>query len=196
MLRVLPWITDPAIEFIDGWIAHRQKSSPIKTFEFGLGNSTLWFLNKNHHVTSVDHDPLWIKKVECVAELFGLKSQLNAMYCQRPYFQMYKEPNYDIISIDGRDRVQCLNRVIEIGIPEDAILVLDNTERISHGSYAEYVHILKNYCLIHFEQPFVFGLPEHQATLKDRAGHRVGHRWITTIAYNIKNQYTSMGRPL
>ncbi len=97
-----------------------------------------------------------------------------------------------MIFIDGRDRVDCLKRVLQTGIAKDAIIVLDNTERVSGGPYAEFNDLLSEFKLIHFEQPQILGIPN--STKVDRAGWRVGHRWVTTIAHKNTNDYTSTGR--
>lgn len=62
MLRVLPWVTDGAIDFLDTFISERRKMGfTTKVFEFGSGNSTLYFLSKGCFVTSVEHDANWAK---------------------------------------------------------------------------------------------------------------------------------------
>jgi len=194
MLRVLPWITDPSIEFLEGYInSKRGANAPqLKIFEFGSGNSTLWFLSKGCYVTTMDHDKAWSNKVQSVADTFGLKHNLNSYHKTRPYWEYYDNPNCDIIFIDGRDRVECLKQVMRVGFSDHSLLVLDNTERIT-GEYSEYKNLLKSLNVIHFEQPFQSGLPADLSTLKDRAGLRVGHRWITSIAYNNKMNYTTSG---
>jgi predicted O-methyltransferase YrrM len=197
MLRILPWITDPAIDFIEGWIDSHPMKSQLKVFEFGTGNSTLWFLQKNCRVTTVDNNPSWTRAVETAAHAFNLSSHLTSYCAERPYTKYYEKFDYDIVFIDGRDRVSCLERVIDIGFPKLGILVLDNTERISTGQYKDYMRLLESFHLIHFEQPFVSGIDPSHATLKDKAGYKVGHRWITSVAFDPSyGHVTSAGKKL
>ena len=90
-------------------------------------------------------------------------------------------------------------KVLEVGISDDCILLLDNTERVSGpnyngGKYVEYRELLKDFEQIHFEHPCVPGVDPKQGNYSDRAGHRVNHRWITTIAYkNNLKKFTTAG---
>lgn len=195
MLRILPWITDGAVSFLEGWIESHHRKSELKVFEFGTGNSTLWYLAKNCHVTTVDDNPKWTKTVNQAAEAFGIQNKLISICSERPYSNQYQNDNYDLIMIDGRDRVECLKKVLAVGFRKDSLLVLDNTERIASGEYVEYLQLLKGMKLIHFEQPLESGKP--LTAIKDRAGQKVGHRWITTIAYDESVYfYTSAGKRL
>jgi hypothetical protein len=196
MLRILPWITDGAVTFLDNYLGDRTKAgADINVFEFGMGNSTLYFLTKGCSVTTVDHDMNWVKAVANTAQQFSMDTRLRAYCLPRPYIQAYKGGEYAIISIDGRDRVACLKHVLATGLAKDAILVLDNTERVRGGRYAEYEDLLTDFVLLHFEQPALPGIPPQFANLPDRAGQRVPHRWITTIAYpKAGKPFTTAGR--
>ncbi len=103
----IAWYTYPAIEYIDN-IDFSQKS----IFEFGSGNSSIYWSNKAKDVTSIEHDKLWYEKV---------KSSFNANQTL-----LYKENNeeyensilttdkkFDVIIIDGIRRYECAKSVIE-----------------------------------------------------------------------------------
>src|SRR6185437_13275632 len=53
----LPWVTYPFIAFI----AERLDAS-FEVFEFGCGNSTLYYAGKAAGVTSVENDRSWLDK--------------------------------------------------------------------------------------------------------------------------------------
>lgn len=183
MLRIIPWITDDATRFLLGYLASRPADRSLRCFEFGCGNSTLFFLSLGLHVTSVDHDSRWSQTVTSTAEAWGYSDRLILLHKPRPYSDIYSDASFDIISIDGRDRVKCLERVLAVGHARHALLVLDNTERATlGGAYVKYMSLLRDYSLIHFEQPRISGAPPGFATYYDRAGQRVPHRWVTTIA--------------
>jgi predicted O-methyltransferase YrrM len=196
MLRVLPWITDGAVDFLDGLIFDRtKKSGAVRVFEFGLGNSTLYFLSRGCQVTAVDHDEEWVNSVQQTSDAFGYSDRLKALALPRPYNSAYVPSDYDIIAIDGRDRVSCLKTVLAAGLAEKSVLLLDNTERVSEGRYAEYQGLLAHFRQIHFEHPCVPGVHPKNGNHKDKSGGRVGHRWLTTVAYGANGvQYTTMGR--
>src|SRR5262245_58674086 len=53
----LPWLTHPAIEWLDSVIG------PDDTvFEWGSGASTAWFAQRAKSVVSVEHDQTWIAR--------------------------------------------------------------------------------------------------------------------------------------
>lgn len=54
----LPWWTYPAIEFVNSMIS---KSDTV--FEYGSGNSTLWWQERVAKVRAVEHDEVWATKV-------------------------------------------------------------------------------------------------------------------------------------
>ena len=55
----LPWVTYSFMEFI-----YERLDCKMDIFEFGAGNSTLWYASKVNTVTSVEHDQIWYKKIQ------------------------------------------------------------------------------------------------------------------------------------
>lgn len=55
----IPWITRPAMLAISESIGEGQA-----VVEYGVGGSTLWFLDRGCHLMSIEHDPGWAKKVQ------------------------------------------------------------------------------------------------------------------------------------
>lgn len=196
MLRVLPWVTDGAIDFLDTFISERRKMGfPTKVFEFGSGNSTLYFLSKGCFVTSVEHDTNWAKKIIDTAYAFDYKDRLKMIESERPYDDSYEDEDISITVIDGRDRVMCFERVLSKIKNKKQIIVLDNTERMDY-KYSEYISLIKRYGLntIHFEQHQL----EHEGrrfTTRSYARDRVYHRHITTICF-LEGMYTTDGKAL
>jgi GR25 family glycosyltransferase involved in LPS biosynthesis len=54
----LPWWTYSAIEFVESIITNNTR-----VFEFGCGNSSLWWQERVYQVISVDHDSVWVDKI-------------------------------------------------------------------------------------------------------------------------------------
>jgi hypothetical protein len=223
-LHVLPWLTDGALDFLDSHIFYIKaslKRNP-RIFEFGAGNSTLYFLSRGCLVTSVEHDGDWCRKIVDVAGCFGYKDRLSLTHAQRPYHHLFDTAanDYDLVLVDGRDRVLCLDRVID-GLKrlpgnKQPLIILDNTEHIA-DKYGSYLSMLDGFSLLHFEIPFVFGgavtqsetldglslpavLPANGLAAnayRDRAGNATKGRWITTIASpQGRGHFTSQGLPL
>jgi predicted O-methyltransferase YrrM len=196
MLRVLPWITDGATDFIDNFINERtRRGLETRVFEFGSGNSTLYFLSKGCSVVSIEHDFEWADKVLTTAEAFGYKEKLKLHKSERPYCQLYQDSGFDITVIDGRDRVQCFLHVLDSIVNRDQIIVFDNTERFDY-IYKDAVKLFKKYDLrsIHFEQ-HQLEQDGKRYTTRTYARDRSYHRHITSVCY-LQGMYTTDGKSL
>lgn len=117
----IPWYTYPAIEYLN------QLDLKDKTvFEFGSGNSTLYWLKKSKKVTSVEDDKGWFSKIKKQlpeSEEYILVEQkeeyINAIH--------NKAEKYDIIVIDGSYRKECAIEAIKC-LKEDGFIILDNSD--------------------------------------------------------------------
>lgn len=180
-MRVVPWITDGAREFIDGFLHERKRGRTTTTvFEFGSGSSTLYFLSRGCRVVSVEHNPEWHSRVQVAAEAFGWANRLEAILSERPYDNAIGERQCDVLFVDGRDRVRC----VETNLPRvrpDGLVVIDNTERL-RGRYRAMLDLMTDLDCVHFEQPAHRGHGE-VINYRDHAGTIVSHRWITTCAW-------------
>ena len=120
----IPWVTYSFIDFISERIRKEHK-----IFEFGSGNST-WFYAKNAgRVVSVEHDRAWYEKVlkqkPANAEIIFSELQPDGQYSRMP---LSTNEQYDIIIVDGRDRVNCCRNCIP-ALSEHGVIVLDDSER-------------------------------------------------------------------
>jgi len=77
----IPWYTYPAIDF-----AGKIIKSSYNVFEFGSGNSSLWFASKCSTIKSVEHDEKWCKYL-------SNKAPNNLNICYRP---KQSTQNYDL----------------------------------------------------------------------------------------------------
>ncbi|RRB02047.1 class I SAM-dependent methyltransferase [Larkinella rosea] len=117
----IPWYSYPAIEFI------KQLDLSNKTvFEYGSGNSTLFWASRCMRVVAVEDDPKWFDTIKSklppnVEYLMAADKEtyLNAI-------GNYADP-FDIIIIDGSHRLECtqaaLNRLSPTGF-----FILDNSD--------------------------------------------------------------------
>jgi hypothetical protein len=126
--KPLPWVTYPFIQFI----AERLKNT-MSVFEFGSGNSTLYYANKAATVDSVDHDKFWFDKIKS-----SMPSNVNLFYCESTneddycHYPAKTNKQYDVIIIDGIDRVNCC--INNIGALKPAgVMILDDAERKEYG---------------------------------------------------------------
>jgi len=117
----IPWYTYPAVEYFNQWDAR-----DLAIFEFGCGNSSLFWARKGARVWCVEHDPEWHAAMSAQSFLLqgiALRPEKDA------YAAAVREPgiDYDIIVIDGVWRNECLRQALPC-LREGGIVVLDNSD--------------------------------------------------------------------
>jgi hypothetical protein len=117
----LPWITYPAIEYLN------QLDLRSKTvLEYGSGNSSLYFSRRVKSILSIEHNLEWYSKLKIdLAENQSLIHASEELYAEAPLQQNKK---FDIIIIDGIKREECVAVCFKI-IEEGGMILLDNSER-------------------------------------------------------------------
>jgi hypothetical protein len=125
--RPLPWITYPAIDFLS-----ERVTREMRVFEFGSGNSTLWWAQRVAHVTTVEHDDEWVRRLvgTTPANVDLHHADLGDAYAT---FAAGTGARYDVIVVDGRQRVRCARASIE-SLREGGVIVWDDTERSRYAS--------------------------------------------------------------
>lgn len=120
----IPWVTYSFIDFIKD-----RLNKNLSVFEYGSGNSTLFYAKHVKRVVSVEHDEAWYKKIVNQkapnAEMIFTKLEPNGEYSQKAKLLGEK---FDVIIVDGRDRVNCCKHSIS-ALTESGVLVLDDSER-------------------------------------------------------------------
>ncbi len=120
----LPWFTYGAINFLQ-----RRVRSEWRVFEYGSGHSTLWWAHRVSEVVAAEHHPGWAKEMSD-------KAPANARIVHRPLSEGTAYPDapnlegggFDVIVIDGRERVWCAERCLS-ALKPSGIIVWDNSER-------------------------------------------------------------------
>jgi hypothetical protein len=120
----LPWITYGAMHFLARRVRREQA-----VFEYGSGASTLWWAGRVRRLVTCEHDPAWadalaarlpgnVELVRRPLEAGGAYARAVAAYpCA-----------FDIVVVDGRDRVRCAQAAPE-GLASGGVIVWDDTER-------------------------------------------------------------------
>ena len=120
----IPWITYPAIHFLDG-----RLSKEMKVFEFGSGNSTIYFANRVKSVISVEHDKGYFDFIS-----LKLKSYKNVEYRFATLGDNYSSQileftsAFEVVVVDGRERVECAKNSVKALSP-NGVLIWDNSDR-------------------------------------------------------------------
>lgn len=141
----IPWITYPCLSFLS------QRISPqMEVFEFGCGNSTLWWAARVSKVVCCEHDPEWYSKVK---SQIGTNVELE-LRKRGPEYTGFIENfpgRFHVIIVDGRDRVSCIKRSLG-SLRSDGILLLDNSERPQYKSGIEFL-VGQGFRRLDFEGP-------------------------------------------
>ena len=135
--KPIPWFSYPFIDFLTP-----RLSKELTVFEFGSGNSTLFFAERVKKVISIEHNKAWYQIVNKSkpdnVDLMLTKSDSSIDYLD--YLLKMKEDD-DIIIVDGLHRNECMIRACE-KLSERGVIILDDSERTEYKEGIEF--ILKN----------------------------------------------------
>lgn len=138
-----PWYTYAALE----WLTPRIRCTH-RVFEFGGGYSTVWYGEHAAEVISVEHDRLWFDQVKTMvgsnvtllhrdAPGDDSTSEADSAYCQA--IEPYPPKSFDLIAIDGIERVRCAC-VAPPHLRDEGIIVFDNSDRPGCRPAIEHLH--------------------------------------------------------
>ncbi len=120
----IPWMNFPVIKLLK-----KRLKDDFILFEFGSGYSTYFYANKVRSVTSVEYDEKWFKLVKANmpanVELIFKEKDINGHYC-RVVGSMGKQ--FDVVVVDGWDRVNCVKQAIP-ALSSRGVILLDDSLR-------------------------------------------------------------------
>jgi len=130
----LPWVTYPFIDFIQN-----RLNKDMCIYEFGSGNSTLFYASRVKNITSVEHDIGWFNTIIDKMPI-NAKIILASLDDGDNYDMSAINSNtlYDIIIVDGRERIKCINNSVQ-ALKHDGVLVLDDSEREKYTEGKQYL---------------------------------------------------------
>jgi hypothetical protein len=156
----VPWVTFRALDWLESYL-----KPEMNVFEYGAGGSTLYFAKRVQRVVSVEHDQgfyelvramlLQRKITNCdlvlhIPEPCDEKSAPFVSHqcsyqglCFEKYVKTidgYPDQSFDLVMVDGRARMACIEGAVAKVKPGGAIL-LDNSER---PGYAHAKELLAN----------------------------------------------------
>lgn len=117
----IPWFTYPCVEYLKQ-LDLRDKS----VFEWGSGNSTLFWANRCHDVSSVENDPAWYEKNKSRPK-HNVKLFLKVKPDEYVYTIAECDKKFDIIVIDGIERLACA-KLSPKYLADDGIIIFDNSD--------------------------------------------------------------------
>lgn len=131
----IPWVTYSFIDFIKTRLNNTQT-----IFEYGSGNSTIFYAKKVKKVVSVEHDEAWYNKIvkekAANAEMIFTALEKGGEYSKKA---MLLDEKFEIIIVDGRDRVNCCKNSVD-ALTANGVLVLDDSEREIYQEAREFLN--------------------------------------------------------
>ncbi|MBQ7206525.1 MAG: SAM-dependent methyltransferase [Lentisphaeria bacterium] len=122
--NAVPWYTYPAIEFLKQLDLSRKS-----VFEFGSGNSTLWWAAHARTVRSVEHDPAWYEGM--VPRIPGNVKLLLETDGEK--YAGTLDAEYDVIVIDAEWRDKCAAQALK-HISDAGMIIVDDAQRVQNFS--------------------------------------------------------------
>ena len=116
----LPWYTYPAIEYIQ-----QLDFSDLEVFEYGSGNSTIFWSKQAKKVISIENNPGWYEIISPkVAENVSLKLvDDKSSYIK----EIENYDGFDVVVIDGSYRYECAQKAVN-RLKPGGIILLDNAD--------------------------------------------------------------------
>ncbi|MGB3560397.1 MAG: glycosyltransferase family 92 protein [Geitlerinemataceae cyanobacterium] len=123
-----PLMAENAINFLNSLL--EQKPS-LKVLEFGSGASTVWLSKFTSNLVSIEHHPDWYDKVQSTLAEDSTCQSVDLRLIPLPYYSVcddFSDEYFDLVIVDGRDRIKCLEAAIRILKP-GGVLMLDDAQR-------------------------------------------------------------------
>lgn len=140
-LKNIPGFCQGAIEFLDDFL--RQKSD-AKVLEFGSGSSTIWISKLARKLVSIEHNVRWYERIKNYLEQEKIEDLVDLRLLPKPYdrvCQEFPDESFDLVIVDGSDRLKCLEASIRVLKP-GGVLMLDDAQR---KPYKKARKLLKNW---------------------------------------------------
>ncbi|WP_114952372.1 FkbM family methyltransferase [Sphingosinicella terrae] len=118
----IPWYTYPAIRFLEDRIP-----PTTRLFEFGMGNSTLWWSRKAKQIITCEGDQGWFDRIAS-----QMPDNVEALLI--PDSDSYvraavdRGGPFDIVVVDGRRRVRCCRNSLPV-ISQAGVVIWDDFHR-------------------------------------------------------------------
>ncbi|HVT38199.1 MAG TPA: hypothetical protein VHE78_04090 [Gemmatimonadaceae bacterium] len=124
----VPWMNYCVVSFLE-----QRLKSDFHLFEYGSGFSTLFFSRLVASVKSVEHDQQWFERVSARlpgnVELVLCAEDDDGDYCRTIH---RSGRHYDVVIVDGRDRVNCMKQSLS-RLTSRGVLLLDDSQRTEYA---------------------------------------------------------------
>jgi hypothetical protein len=125
----IPWFAYAAIHFLEERLKTLEPRCSFSVFEYGVGNSTLWWPKLGFSVTACEHDRAWFARMQRL-----VPNNVKLMHVDLDKAGEYASAvvstseRYDIVVIDGRDRANCARYAVK-ALSETGVIIWDDSLR-------------------------------------------------------------------
>ena len=120
--QAIPWYTYPALEFL-----RSLDFSGKKVFEYGCGNSSIYWASRAAEVVAVENNAEWA----AIVRGFGITNlSLHEAANRDDYVSTpinVSSGGFDVVVIDGRYRRECVKPACEV-VRSDGFIIFDNAD--------------------------------------------------------------------
>lgn len=127
----IPWYSYPAISFLE-----ERVRPDWKVFEYGCGNSTLWWSKRVARVDSCEHHKGWYDSIST-----QLPDNAVCHFKQHNDYASFAstfEGTINVLVIDGVDRVECAKNCIP-ALSDAGIVIIDDSNRSEYQAGYDYL---------------------------------------------------------
>ena len=148
--RTLGTFGKGTLDLREAWLPYRLTDTLLhrigpgtRVFEYGGGGSTAWFADLGADVTTVEHHPEWVAHLneqfrdDEHVELIH-RSDANGFADYITAIDAYPDASFDVVVVDGRERVQCFEHSVA-KIKPGGTLILDDVDRARYARAFEVV---------------------------------------------------------
>lgn len=142
----IPWYTYPAIEYLSQF-----DYSEKQVFEYGCGNSSMFWAERARKVTSIEDNLKWFDKwkKEFSHAHLEIRWRDEGEIYENAIFEDNKK--YDVIVVDGKRRAECASVAVK-ALAEGGMIILDDSDRVNTSQeYINAINVLKAADLIQID---------------------------------------------
>lgn len=146
-----PWWHVGATRAVAAFLDSRQGA---RVFEFGAGASTAWLARRASEVISVEHHAGWSERLRPLLTRFDNARLWHRELADGAYVGAIVEAGglFDLIVVDGRQRIACLERALAFLKPGGIVLFDDSGRRryrlgIARSGLSERRFFGRSYCV-------------------------------------------------
>lgn len=129
----LPWYTYSAIRMLEGRV-----TANLNVFEFGMGNSTLWWSRRAGRVITCEGDKAWFDRIR--PEMPSNVEAILIPETSEAYVQAAVDRGgpFDVLIIDGRRRVECCRNSLS-SLSDEGVVIWDDFHRERYHEGREFL---------------------------------------------------------